>query len=53
MVSATLVSMLKTSSPARSSENSTVVEDDKVSDGSVARGKRVNSRSTHLDAQDG
>lgn len=41
MVSATLSSMLKTRSPARSSENSTVVEDDEFGDGGVAGGRFI------------
>lgn len=49
MVFATLT-MLKTSFPTRLSENLTVVENDKIDDGGVAGGKRMNSRSTHLEA---
>lgn len=51
MVFATSTSMLRTSSTARSSENSTVGKDDEVVDGGVAGGKRINCRPTHVDAR--
>lgn len=40
-------------SPARSSENSTVVEDNEVGDGGGGSDKRINSRSTHSPAYSG
>lgn len=43
MVPATLTSMLRTSLPAKSSENSIVFEDDEVENGGVAGGKRIGS----------
>lgn len=41
MVSAKLTSMLRTSSSVRSSESSTVVEDNEVGDGGVAEGRLI------------
>ena len=40
----------RVSFPTGSSEYFTVVEDDEIHDGDVAGGKKMNSRSTYLDA---
>lgn len=48
MVSATLTPMLRTSLPARSSENSTVVEEDEVDDGGMAGDKKIDCRPTSM-----